>query len=302
MEITEKTYIDIHTHWLIFGKNTSEIVAELEWLEAYGYEAIAIFPLPGIGTSPEKMIDLIPGFLHEPMGLDMKSAAHDDLESWWKFQRLWMEKPRKLQLLSFLDVRAWNGQADLAPCWKNGHTGLKGILIEEEDNTKMSMPPLRRVNGLSREGYREAQRAVFTAAEHYNVPLIYHADLNLHGEFVTECLQQYPKLRVNIPHCGLSRQAMSELLDRFPALVTDISSLGPYIVADPESYRAFILDYSNRVMLGSDVIASIDLRSASNYVDHVLGLELPNDVEKAVFSHNARHFLAEDITAESFSF
>jgi len=295
MEIAEKAYIDIHTHWCMFGKNTSAVVAELERLQACGFKAIAIFPLPGMGASPEKVIDLIPGFLHEPMGFDMESAPHDDLESWWKFQHLWMEKPHTLQLLSFLDVRAWDGQTDLEPWWGNGHTGLKGILIEEEDNAKMAMPPLRRVNGLSRTGYREAQRAVFAAAEHYSVPLIYHADLNLHGEFVTECLQQYPRLRVNIPHCGLSRQAMGKLLDRFPALVTDISSLGPYIAANQESYRAFILEYPDRVMLGSDILASIDLRPAIKYVDHVHGLDLPNEVEKAVLSSNARHFLTEDI-------
>ncbi len=89
---------------------------------------------------------------------------------------------------------------------------------------------------------------------------------------------------------------MSKLLDRFPALVTDISSLGPYIAADPESYRTFILEYPDRVMLGSDVLASIDLRPATKYVDHVRRLNLPKEVEKAVFSSNARHFLAEDIT------
>ena len=47
----------------MFGKNTSAVVSELEWIEVYGFEAIAIFPLPGMGASPEKMIDLIPGFL-----------------------------------------------------------------------------------------------------------------------------------------------------------------------------------------------------------------------------------------------
>ncbi len=62
MEIAKKAYIDMHTHWLMFGKNTSAVVVELERIEAYGFEAIAIFPLPGMGASPENMIDLIPGF------------------------------------------------------------------------------------------------------------------------------------------------------------------------------------------------------------------------------------------------
>jgi predicted TIM-barrel fold metal-dependent hydrolase len=296
MEIARKVYIDIHTHWLMFGSDSAAVLEELEWIEARGFEAIAMFPLPGMGAPPEKVMDLIPGFLREPMGLNIKSAAHDDLEAWWKFQRRWLMRPRTLQLLSFLDVRAWDGQIDLAPWWGKGHAGLKGILIEEEDYAKMAMSPLRRVKGLSRAAYREAQRAVFTTAERYGVPLVYHADLNLHGRFVAECLQEHPRLRVNIPHCGLSRRAMGKLLDRFPALVTDISSLGPQIAADPASYRAFILQYADRVMLGSDVIASIDLRPVLGYVDHVRGLGLPDEVEKAVLVGNARHFLAGDTT------
>ncbi len=296
MGIARKAYIDIHTHWLMFGSDYTAVLAELEWIEAHGFEAIALFPLPGMGAPPEKVIDLIPGFLRAPMGLDMKSAAHDDLESWRKFQHHWLMRPHKLQLLSFLDVRAWDGQIDLAPWWGDGHAGLKGILIEEEDFSKMAMPPLRRVNGLSRAAYREAQRAVFTTANRYGVPLVYHADLNLHGEFVAECLQEHPHLRVNIPHCGLSRRAMGKLLDRFPALVTDISSLGSHIAADPASYRAFILEYPDRVMLGSDAIASINLRPALEYVDLVCGLGLPDEVVKAVLGGNARHFLAGGIT------
>jgi len=296
MEISRKAYVDIHTHWLMFGGDSTVVLAELEWIEARGFETIAVFPLPGMGAPPEKVMDLIPGFLREPMGLDIQSAAHDDLESWWEFQRRWMMRPRTLQLQSFLDVRAWDGQIDLAPWWGIGHAGLKGILIEDEDCAKMAMPPLRLVNGLSRASYQEAQRAVFTTAEGYGVPLVYHADLNLHGEFVAECLQEHPRLRVNIPHCGLSRRAMGKLLDRFPALVTDISSLGPHIAADPASYRAFILEYADRVMLGSDALASIDLRMALGYVDHVHGLDLPNEVEKAVLGGNARHFLAIDTT------
>ncbi len=84
MEIAEKAYIDIHTHWLMFGKNTSAVVADFEQIEAYGFEAIAIFPLSGLGVSPAKMIDVIPEFFHKPMGLEIESAACDDLESWKK--------------------------------------------------------------------------------------------------------------------------------------------------------------------------------------------------------------------------
>jgi len=49
-------------------------------------------------------------------------------------------------------------------------------------------------------------------------------------------------------------------------------------------------------MLGSDVLASIDLRPVLEYVDHVRGLDLPDEVEEAVLGGNARHFLSRDTT------
>jgi predicted TIM-barrel fold metal-dependent hydrolase len=155
----------------------------------------------------------------------------------------------------------------------------------------MRMPPLRQVPGLSRAAYLDAQRAVFDASAGRNVPLVYHADLTLHGGFVEEYLQAHPQLRVNIPHFGFSRKRMAALLDRYPALMTDISSLGPYMDTNPGSYRNFILDYPDRVMLGSDTIASHDMRIAMEYVHRVRALELAPQVEAGVLAGNARRFL-----------
>ncbi|MCP4687854.1 MAG: amidohydrolase family protein [Desulfobacterales bacterium] len=89
---------------------------------------------------------------------------------------------------------------------------------------------------------------------------------------------------------------MGKMLDRFPALVTDISSLGSHMAAAPTSYRAFILKYADRVMMGSDALASIGPRPALEYVDHVRGLGLPDKVEMAVLGGNARRFLTGDAT------
>ncbi len=283
--------IDIHVHWCLFGRDPDGVVAELEWLEARGYEALVFYPLPGMGAPPEKVLDLVPGAYRELTGLTRERAAHDDLEAWRSFARRWRSRPRGLELLSFLDVRAWDGRADLAAWWGEGHAGLKSILIAEEDDAKMRMPPLRRVPGLSAEAYLDAQRGVFAEASRRGVPLVYHADLTLHGAFVEECLQAHPGLRVDIPHFGFSRRAMARLLDRFPGAMTDISSLGPHMDTDPDSYRAFVLDHPDRVMLGSDVIASYDLRPALAYVERVRALALPPEVEAAVLRGNARRFL-----------
>lgn len=283
--------IDIHTHWCLFGREPVEVMVELEWLEAGGFEKVVVFPLPGLGAPPEKVLDMVPGAYRELTGLNPARTANDDLESWLDFERRWRKHPRTMEVLSFLDVRGWDGKTDLSVWWGGGHAGLKSIIIEEEDSAKMRMPPLRQVPGLTRAAYLDAQRTVFDASSRFKVPLVYHADLTLHCGFVEECLQAHPLLRVNIPHFGFSRKRMAELLDRYPALMTDISSLGPYMDTDPASYRDFILDYPNRVMLGSDAIASHDMRMAMEYVDRVRGLGLPPYIEAGVLAGNACRFL-----------
>jgi hypothetical protein len=283
--------IDIHTHWCLFGRNLEEVLVELECLEAAGYDAVVVFPLPGMGAPPEAVVDVIPGAYRVLIGMNVERAVHDDLEAWRRFEKLWNEREHTMEVLSFLDVRAWDGEADLSPWWGDGHAGLKGIMIVEEDAAKMDMPALRHAPGLSRAAYLDAQRAVFGAAGHYGVPLTFHADLSQHGGFVTECLEEHPGLRVDIPHFGFSRRAMAGLLDRFPGTMTDVSSMGPHLESAPESYRSFILDHPDRVMLGSDVIASHDLREALGYVDRVRALGLPAEVEAAVLGGNARRFL-----------
>ncbi len=283
--------IDAHVHWCLFGRRHEEVAAELEWLEDRGYEAVVVFPLPSMGAPPERAVHLIPGAYREFTGIDETRIVHDDLRAWLDFRPLWAAKERRLRVLSFLDVRAWDGRSDLGSWWGAGHAGLKNILIGEEDEAKMRMPPLRRVPGIRAEQYLDAHRAVFGAAARWDVPVMYHVDLGHHGAFVEECLEEHPGLRVAIPHLGFSRRRMAGLLERFPAVVTDISSLRPFIQADPGAYRSFIADYPDRVLLGSDAIACHDLRPALEYVRCVRGLGLPGEVEAAVLGGNARRFL-----------
>ena len=153
------------------------------------------------------------------------------------------------------------------------------------------MPPLRKVPGISRGAYRDAHRAMFAAAADLKVPFTYHADLTLHADFVAECLQAHPRLRVNIPHFGFSRRSMAAMLDRYPAVMTDISSLGPFMDKDPAAYRDFINAYPDRVMLGSDVIASYDMRPAMEYAQRVRLLDLAPSVAAGVLAENARRYL-----------
>lgn len=285
--------IDVHIHWCLFGRPPAEVVNELELLEKSGFDAVVVYPLPAMGAPPERAVHLIPGAYRDLTGIDVLRIANDDLDAWLAFLPLWNAKPRRLKVLSFLDIRAWDGETDLAPWWGTGHAGLKNILILDEDEAKMRMPSLRLVPGITREKYLNTHRETFALAARLKVPLMYHADLSAHYSFVEECLQTNPELRIAIPHFGFSRRRMAQFIGRYPSVMTDISSLRPFIDAEPEAYRAFILDHPDRVMMGSDAIACHDLRDMLGYVKCVRDLGLPEEAEAGVLHANARRFLGD---------
>lgn len=290
--------IDTHIHWCVFGRPVEEVVEEFERLEAGGVDAVVVLPLPSMGAPPERAVGLIPGAYRDLTGIDEARIVHDDLEAWHAFWPRWSARPRKLQMLSFLDVRAWNGDSSLSAWWGEGHAGLKNILVLEEDAGKMRMPPLRGVPGIDREKYLQAHREVFAAAARWDVPMLYHVDLSYHGAFVEECLQAFPNLRVAIPHLGFSRRRIAQLFERFPGVMSDISSLRPFIDADPDAYRSFLGEFPGRVMLGSDAIACSDLSPVLEYVESVRRLRLPREIEAAVLGENARRFLGKSLRTE----
>lgn len=283
--------IDMHVHWCVFGRPIEEVVADFERLEAGGLDAVVVLPLPTMGAPPDRAVEVIPGAYRDLTGIDEARIVHDDIEAWHAFTALWGARPRRLRVLSFLDVRAWDGRSELDGWWGEGHAGVKNILVLDEDAEKMRMAPLRRVPGLEPADYLQAHRDVFAKAAGWDVPVLYHVDLTNHGAFVEECLGAHPELRVAIPHFGFSRKRMARLLERFPNVMTDFSSLKPFLDAEPEAYRSFIADFPDRVMLGSDAIACGDLDQVLGYVESVRRLGLDGEVEAAVLGGNARRFL-----------
>src|SRR5660398_251706 len=79
--------IDIHLHWCAFGCRYEGVVEELAVLAGAGYEAVVFYPLPGLGASPEKVRDLIPGPYLDLTGIDSRRTALDDLGTWREFYR-----------------------------------------------------------------------------------------------------------------------------------------------------------------------------------------------------------------------
>src|SRR5680860_1846174 len=69
--------IDIHLHWCAFGRRYEGVVQELAELAGVGYEVVVFYPLPGLGASPEKVRDLIPGPYLDLTGIDSRRTALD---------------------------------------------------------------------------------------------------------------------------------------------------------------------------------------------------------------------------------
>lgn len=112
------------------------------------------------------------------------------------------------------------------------------------------------------------------------IPIAIHSDLGndeqptQYLEWMEEVLRLYPDNAIVWMHMGLSREltridpglhigVLRSLLDRYPKLVTDISWRVIYdnVFSKPDlraSYLAFMESYSDRILPGSDFLASAD--------------------------------------------
>lgn len=113
-----------------------------------------------------------------------------------------------------------------------------------------------------------------------NIPFAVHSDLGHDGEpmqylpWIEEVLRLYPDNPIVWMHLGLSREltridpgvhlgVLRRLLDRYPALMVDISwrVIHDNVFSRPElraAYLPFIEEYSTRILPGSDFLASAD--------------------------------------------
>ena len=284
--------IDVHCHWFVFDHPSPRIATELTALERAGYSGLVVMPLGGLGLAAEKIPLLLPPSYREWTGLqDGRGWRLDDVESCLEFQADWAGQDHSLEIIPFLDVRGWDGEADLTSLFAGGMRGIKNILVLEEDRPKAGNSSLRHVRGYSREEYLDRHVRCFALAERFDIPLVYHADLTLHGEFVRDCLRAHPTVRVDIPHFGLSRKLMAGFFEEFPLLFSDIASLETHIAASPESYGMFFTEFCDRIMLGSDSVVSLGLERCPHYARMVRDLQLLPTVEAAILSTNAERFL-----------
>jgi hypothetical protein len=102
--------------------------------------------------------------------------------------------------------------------------------------------------------------------------VLFHVDLRRYGNFVEEMLRSHPATNFNVPHFGSSRKALSHLLENYPNCYTDTSSLVPFMIEDPVSYKSFIRQFQDRILYGSDALIGDPERveSTQRFIDRFL--------------------------------
>jgi len=101
--------------------------------------------------------------------------------------------------------------------------------------------------------------------------------------FLTEIAEKYPKLKICLAHMNfMGNESLANLFERYPNLYVDTSIgmfLREYDTLTPEEiepYRKFCIDYSDRLMFGTDAFAYHPLES--KYPDHVRNWWLPHQI------------------------
>jgi len=166
---------------------------------------------------------------------------------------------------------------------------------------------------------------VYSYCEKNKIPVIFHVNFNKYGAEFEDVLKKHPKLIVDCPHfCLLSHNLtkLSELLDKYPNLYTDIS-FGFYAQAGfkrlslkKEELKKFMNKYSDRVMFGTDIVITDNERKSVDYITNLTkcykgllekdvygcfvdkeiigyfnGVNLSNEVLERIYFKNAMKFL-----------
>jgi len=203
-------------------------------------------------------------------------------------------REHKPAILPFVDTRhLWGDvRALLRGHLADGFRGVKGIHLAERPND-LGVASVPEAFGVTRDEYLSREWEIFGFAQVHDLPVIYHVDVRRHGDVVRAMLEDFPQVRFDFPHFGISRRALGDVLERHGNVFTDLASMLPHVRRDPGGYRDFICRYPDRVCFGSDAFL-YRLETVSEYLAMVRELALPDDVEAQVLRENPKRFLGLD--------
>ncbi|MCF6178291.1 MAG: amidohydrolase [Geopsychrobacter sp.] len=279
--VTRQEIIDVHCHCFTGAGQTESVTHGLARLREAGVSQLAVMGLVNPDLDAQQVWQLIPeGF--ENLGGPLFNEADDLLE---------FNRQSGGMLFPMLDTRMLHGQPQqsIEQLFRRGFRGIKGLYLPDDAND-LNISSIPATFGISLKQYLKQEWAIFAFAEANGLPVLYHMDASRYGDMMRAILNDFPHLRINFPHFGIGRKAISQILDRYPNVFTDIAYMLPHIQNNPVSYADFICHYSTRVCFGTDALlyqADIIL----DYIKLMRSLKLPHAVEDRLFAENPRHFL-----------
>jgi hypothetical protein len=276
--------IDVHCHCFAGPGQAEMVQAGFDRLREVGVRRLAVMGLVNPSLNEEDVWKLIPeGF--ENLG----DPLFNEVEDLLRFSR-----QSDGLLFPMIDTRMLHGDVRglLQEQVERGFLGIKGLYLADDGND-LRLSSVPETFGLNLTQYHQREWAIFAYAEAQDLPALYHMDANRYPDVMRAILDDFPRLRINFPHFGIGRRALSKILDRYPNVFTDIAYMLPHIRSNPASYCDFIRHYPDRVCFGSDaLIYQPDL--VLDYIELVKSLHLSAAVRTKVFSENPRRFLDGD--------
>ena len=274
--------IDVHVHCFTGRGNWDLVSRQLADLARAGLRRLAVSGMVNTRLDADAVWNLLPTY--ENLGGPLFHEADDLLE---------LTRLSGHALVPLVDTRhLWGTVPDaLQGYLDQGFRGIKGIYLPDNGND-LGVGNVPDTFGITLEEYRRREWEIFAFAQARDLPLLYHMDARRYGDLMQALLEDFPGIRVNFPHFGISRSAFRKVLDRYPNVFTDLSSMLPHLRKNPESYRDFIMHYSDRVCFGSDAFL-YTLDTVLDYIQVVRDLKLPQEVEEQVFSLNPLRFLGD---------
>jgi len=273
--------IDVHCHSLAGPQQEQLIASGLAKLRQAGVSRQVVMCLVNTSFTAEEMAGLIPaGF--DNCG-DPRCYEVDTL--------LRLVQQSEGMLLPMVDTRCMTGNPTerLQEYLARGFKGIKGLYLAEAGND-LKLSSIPELFGITPREFHDREWEIFGFAEANELPVLYHMDVNRYQDVALAILRDFPRLRINFPHFGISRKAIRKLFDSSSNVYTDIAYMRPHIVKDPQSYKDFIQHYPDRVCFGTDALL-YQPEIVLQYIDLVRSLQLTEDLETGVFSTNPRNYL-----------
>ena len=279
-------FIDVHVHGYLKPTDEMDFYNNITGLVKRGLEKIIIAVLPYHDFDYQLKLSLAT----QEVQPAISKANHDEtllLIDWIKkygFQEI---------VVPFIDVRYMKEKIreKIASCKEIGFMGIKGAFVPEPDSV-LGISATPKALGISVDSYCQIQQEIFRCAHELDLPLLYHMNLSQHFDWASTFLNNYPGLKVNIPHLGYSLRGIKETLDLFDNTYTDPAFLISLLHKNNPRYLDFITTYHKRIMVGSDAVISNPVEDIMAYAEYFAHLSMPAHIKQSILRDNACSFLS----------